>query len=858
MVKPVATVDVVPHLPPNLERLRDLAYNLRWTWDHDTIALFRRLDRALWSQTNSNPVALLGLINQATLQAASEDEAFLAQLERACAQLEAYLSPTTNTWYRRHYGEFDKPFIAYFSMEYGLTECLRNYSGGLGVLSGDHLKSASDLGLPLVGIGLLYQEGYFFQYLNADGYQQQSYPINDYDNLPVQRVLLPSGEPLVVDVPIAGATAHVQVWKVQVGRVPLYLLDTNCDDNPADIRDLTDRLYGGDKRTRIRQEIVLGIGGIRLLEALGMRPSVCHMNEGHSAFLALERIRIMLREHPELDFWQAADITAAGSVYTIHTPVPAGLERFGYDLIDEHFPYLWQALGLSREQFHDLGRENMGGFDLFSLPVLALRLSGAANGVSKLHGVVSRNMWQWILPNVPEHELPIGSVTNGIHIRSWISSEMANLYDRYLDPSWRTDPDQEDTWWDIDRVPDAELWRSHERRRERLVSYARNKLNQQLQRRGAPQTEIEAALEALNPDALTLGFARRFATYKRATLILRDKERLARLVNNPDHPVQLIFAGKAHPHDHLGKELIKEIVKTAELPEFRHAIVFLENYDISVARYMVQGVDVWVNTPRRPNEASGTSGMKVIYNGGLNASILDGWWSEAYDPGVGWAIGSGEEYPQPEWDLQDYIESYALYNLLEQDIIPLFYKRSRDGLPREWISRVKSSIRKLAPIFNTYRMVREYTEDYYMPSHRLFTDLIEPITHGAAFSAWLRKVRANWGQVRITRVQVQPEQIKVDEPLTVRAWVELGALTPDDVAVQLYFGPLDSREQISAGETLAMQYCCNDKDGGGKTVYEFEQQLTYSTTGQRGLAVRVMPRHEDLPHPLLTNLITWS
>lgn len=856
MVKPVAMVEVTPNLPASLERLRELAFNLRWSWDHETIALFRRLDRDLWEETERNPVWLLGLINQETLQAAAEDEAFMTYLDRTCGHFDAYMNPEARTWYRRNYGDASKPFIAYFSMEYGLTECLRNYSGGLGVLSGDHLKSASDLGLPLVGIGLLYEEGYFHQYLNADGYQQQSYPINDYANQPVRQVKQADGTPLLIQLPIANHKVVVQVWKVQVGRVPLYLLDTNLPENPEDIRDLTDRLYGGDKRTRIRQEILLGIGGVRLLEALDMRPSVCHMNEGHSAFLALERVRLLMKENPGLDFWEAADITAASNIFTTHTPVPAGLERFGYDLIDEHFPYLWQELGLTREEFHNLGRENMGGFDLFSMPVLALKLSNAANGVSQLHGLVSRAMWQWLYPDTPEHEIPISAVTNGIHVQSWISAEMTELLDRYLEPSWRDEADNPDIWWDVDRIPDAELWRMHEHRRERLVSVARIRLRDQLTERGAPQAEINAAYEALNPDILTIGFARRFATYKRATLLFRDKERMARILNNEDHPVQLIFAGKAHPHDHPGKELIKEIVKTAELPEFRHRIVFLENYDINVARYLVQGIDVWLNTPRRPKEASGTSGMKVIYNGGLNASILDGWWAEGYDPTVGWAIGSGEEYEQHEWDLQDFIEAQALYNMLEQDIIPAFYTRTRDGLPRQWISRMKASMRKLAPFFNTHRMVKEYTEEYYMPAHQRFVALSQPdLSRGKAFAKWKERVRENWKTVAIERVEVEPEHLKVNENVTVRAWVDLGTLTPQDVSVQLYYGALDSRGQIVAGETIDMQYGSTD-DGG--TVHEFSTTLSYATTGKRGLSVRVLPNHEDLASPIQSGLLVWA
>jgi starch phosphorylase len=567
----------------------------------------------------------------------------------------------------------------------------------------------------------------------------------------------------------------------------------------------------------------------------------------------------MMKENPGMAFWEAADICAASNIFTTHTPVPAGLERFGYDLVDEHFPYLWEELGLTRAEFHDLGRENMGGYDLFSMPVIALRLSGSANGVAQLHGVVSRNMWQWLYPEVPEQEIPLGAVTNGIHIQSWISGEMASLYDRYLDPAWREEPDNPEIWQDVERIPDAELWRTHERRRERLVSLARTKLRAQLIARGAPQTEIEAASEILNPDALTIGFARRFATYKRATLLFRDKERLSKLINASDRPVQFIFAGKAHPHDHPGKELIKEVVKTAELPEFRHSMVFLENYDMSVARYMVQGVDVWLNTPRRPKEASGTSGMKVIYNGGLNASILDGWWAEGYDPTVGWAIGSGEEYEQQEWDLQDYIEAQALYNLLEKDIIPAFYVRGRDGLPREWIGHVKASMRKLSPFFNTYRMVREYTEEYYMPSYSRFVNLSKPdLTRGKAFAQWQERVRKNWHDLKIEKVQVEPEHLKVNDDLTVCTWVDLGALAPEDVTVQLYYGPLDSRGQILVGETIDMEYCCPEAISSNGKAHKFVASLRYSSTGKRGISIRVMPNHEDLASPFQTGLIVWA
>ena len=462
----------------------------------------------------------------------------------------------------------------------------------------------------------------------------------------------------------------------------------------------------------------MGIGGIRALDELGLRPDICHMNEGHSAFLGLERTRQLMNEH-NLSFEQASQISKASSVYTTHTPVPAGLERFGFDLIDEHFTDYFKSLGLTREQFIDLGRENMGDYELFSMSVLALKLSAATNGVAALHGVVSRQMWRWIFPEVPEHEIPVGSVTNGIHMQSWVSSEMATLFDRYLNPEWRNEEDNPEIWQDVDSIPDAELWRTHERRRERLVAFARGRLRQQLINRGMSQTEIEAADEVLNPETLTIGFARRFATYKRATLFLKDIDRIKAIINNTDRPVQFIFAGKAHPHDEGGKALIREIIKIAEQDDLRRKVVFLEDYDMLIARYMVRGVDVWLNTPRRPKEASGTSGMKVIYNGGLNCSILDGWWAEGYSPELGWAIGKGEQYEQDDWEHQDFIESEALYNVLENDIVPLFYERGADGLPRDWIRKVKESMKILSPFFNTRRMVAEYTTDYYMPVYQL-------------------------------------------------------------------------------------------------------------------------------------------
>ncbi len=853
MIRPIATVDVVPNLPAKLERLIELAYNLRWSWDHDTINLFRRLDRDLWEETGMNPLALLGGIAQERLLAAAEEEAFMAHLDRVCVDFDHYMN-NTSTWFRKKHGNFEKPYIGYFSAEFGLTECLRNYSGGLGVLSGDHLKSASDLDLPLIGVGLLYQEGYFHQYLSADGYQQEDYPINDYSNLPVQRVIDDEGQPLKVQVPMPGRQMTAQVWQVQVGRILLLLLDSNLPENVEEDRDLTDRLYGGDRRTRIRQEIMMGIGGIRALDAMDLRPVVCHMNEGHSAFLTLERIRLLMKEHG-FDFNAARRITAAGNILTIHTPVPAGLERFGFDLIDEHFTPMIGELGLTRDQFMDLGRENMGGYELFSMSVLALRICSGANGVSQLHGKVSQDMWHWMFPKMPIKEVPIGAVTNGIHVSSWMSQEMAMLFDRYLDPAWRDRPEDPEIWKEVDRIPDSELWRSHERRRERMVAFARQRLRQQLLKRGVSQSEITAADEVLNPEALTIGFARRFATYKRATLLFRNLDRLLRILNDADRPVQLIFAGKAHPHDTPGKELIQAIINHARHPDLRHKIVFLENYNITIARYLVQGIDIWLNTPRRPKEASGTSGMKVIYNGGLNASILDGWWAEGYDRSLGWVIGGGEEYPESEWELQDQIESQALYNLLEQDIVPTFYQRGRDGIPHNWIAKMKNSIRELSPYFTTHRMLQEYTEQYYIPARDRFLQLSESnFSNSKQYLKWWEHIRSEWNKIEVKHVELSTEELKVGDDLNVRAWVNLGTLTPDEVRVQLYFGRLDTKGLIEDGSAVDMVPNGTREDN----TYEFLGDVVYDASGERGISVRVLPYHEHLDQPSQLGLVRWA
>ncbi len=694
-MKSIQSFRVRPSLPESLHPLSRIAHNLRWSWDHAAIDLFRRLDRDMWETCNRNPVLLLGSLDQSVLEAASRDDSFLAHMRGVAEKLDLYVSGE-GSWYRREHNKDNDMLVAYFSAEFGITECLSIFAGGLGVLAGDHLKSSSDLGLPLVGVGLLYQEGYFRQYLNAAGWQQEAYDDNDFHTWPIE--LVPN---VIIPLELAGRKVDVQVWRVNVGRLQLLLLDSNLASNRPDDRKITSKLYGGDLDTRIRQEILLGIGGYRALEALNLKPTVYHMNEGHSAFLGLERIlRLMETEH--LTFAEARILASASLIFTTHTPVPAGHDYYPPSLMDLYFSPLMGRLGISRSEFLGLGRQDPSNEGQeFCMTVLALRTASFSNGVSKLHGQVSRNMWNSVWKSLPESEVPIGHVTNGVHFRTWVSIEMNQLYDRYLGPKWREEPADRRLWQRTESIPAGELWRTHERRRERLVGFARRQLRAQMISRGASKSMIEDADEVLSPDALTIGFGRRFASYKRATLLLRDPERLSRILNNPERPVQIIYSGKAHPRDDAGKQLIETIINLAARPDFRRKLVFLENYDMAVARYMVQGCDVWLNTPLRPQEASGTSGMKALANGAINVSTLDGWWDEAWQIGarlhadVGWALGSGESYVDPVQ--QDQVEAAALYDLLEREIVPAFYDRRTDGLPRKWIAIMKTFDRDALP-----------------------------------------------------------------------------------------------------------------------------------------------------------------
>jgi starch phosphorylase len=857
-LKPVCTFNVAPSLPSAIEALRDIAYNVRWAWNHEAVELFRRLDNDLWESSGHNPVLMLGTIDQSRLAAAANDDAFLAHMGRVATDL--HESTTSVGWFRRAYPTTKDLLVAYFSAEFGLTECMSIFAGGLGILAGDHLKSASDLGVPLVGVGLLYQQGYFRQYLNQAGWQQESYESNDFANLPLTLLRTPAGAPVTVSVEYPGRNVVAQVWRVDAGRTRLFLLDTNVDENsPAD-RDITDHLYGGDRDLRVRQEILLGIGGYRMLQILGLNATVFHMNEGHSAFLALEHARRLMKEY-NLSFSEARELAAPSLVFTTHTPVEAGHDYFTPELMDYYFTEYVRSLGISRTEFLGLGRRNPSDAgESFCMTILAIKLAAFRNGVSKLHGEVSRRMWQALWPGVPQDELPISHVTNGVHFRSWISAEMNQLYDRYLGPGWREEPADCRVWKRVEMIPAEELWRTHERRRERLVSFTRRRLREQLQRRGVPEAEIAAADEVLDPEALTIGFARRFATYKRATLLLRDPDRLGAILKNAGRPVQIIFAGKAHPQDGPGKELIQQIVAFARRKEFRTSIVFLENYDLAVARYLVEGVDVWLNTPLRPQEASGTSGMKAAANGALNLSTLDGWWDEAWrdvrqdSAPIGWAIGSGEMYADRE--LQDQVEAQALYDLLERDVVPAFYDRNSGRLPLRWILRMKASLAALCCQFNTHRMVREYSERFYLMADARYSHLAADSAAGArALAHWMESVRKAWPDVRLDVETAPPATVKVGQSLNVRAHVKLSRLTPDDVTVELYLGRIDSRGELTDGTTLPMRLV--GQSGSGEFTYDAASVMC-TRSGLHGYTVRVTPEHPDLPTAFWPGLILWA
>ncbi len=839
----VHEVDVHPALPERLGWLGEIARNVWSSWSPEAGDLFSRLDPEAWERLSHNPVALLRGLPQEKLDAAAADESFVAMVARVARRLDAYTSEPG--WLRSSSAEAKDMLVAYFSLEFGLDAGIPLYSGGLGILAGDHLKSASDLGVPLVGVGLLYRSGYFRQTLGPDGGQRERYPSTDWADLPLSDEADASGTPLVVQVEIGDETVGAAVRRIQVGRVPLLLLDADVEGNSAEAREITSALYGGDREMRIRQEILLGVGGVRALAAAGMRPTVFHMNEGHSALLTLERMRALM-EDSGLGVTEAREQVRASTVFTTHTPVPAGNETFEPELARSYLEPLAAAIGVTWEELAALASHPEGD-PQFGMTPLALRSSAFANGVAELHGDTSRRMWRGLWPDLPLDEVPITSVTNGIHTASWLSREMHELLERYVGPALRERPEDRSVWDRAESIPAGELWRVHELCRERLVMLARSRLARQ----GSLRVARRVADDVLRPDALTICFARRFATYKRANLLFRDPERLSRLLGDEKRPVQLIVAGKAHPMDVPGKDILRGVVQAAQRPRLRDRIVFLEDYDMHMARYLVQGADVWLNVPRRPLEASGTSGMKAAVNGALNLSVLDGWWAEGYSPGCGWAIGGGEQYDDPEEN--DAVEAEALYSLLESEVIPMFFDRDASGRPREWTTMMTNSIRRLGAAFNTGRMVRDYAERAYLPAHRSLVALAADSSSGARrLAAWRERMQEAWPQVSASSSVAADGPVAVGSDVRVDVRVNLGGLSPDDVRVEVVAG-------VRNGDGLSPRSVVEGvHEGRAGGVERYLAVVPTASSGRLACAARVVPLRPDGAGPEPEFLIAWA
>jgi starch phosphorylase len=820
-MRAVRQFNVVPAIPARLAALSALANNLHWTWDRYTQELFSLLDPALWESSGHDPLRLIAGITAARWAELEADPRIIALTDSADKRLAR--ATTEPRWFQ---GRAETPLemIAYFSPEFGLTETLPQYSGGLGILAGDHLKAASDLGLPLVAIGLLYAEGYFRQRLNADGYQEERFPRLDPHGL----ALTPTG--VQVSVEMGDDIARLNVWRVEVGRVKLYLLDAAVDTNTPEIAAITNRLYGGDIEHRIRQEIVLGIGGVRALRALGLHPQVFHTNEGHAGFLSLERMRELVESG--LTFTEAIEVARAGGVFTTHTPVPAGIDRFPRDLMEKYFTRFATSLGVELDDLMEVGRRpDEPDDDRFNMAVMGLRLAGRSNGVAQLHGAVSREMFQGLWPDVTVEEVPIGAITNGVHAHTWVSDGIAGLLASSVGPVW--DGADDASWAGIAKLSPTEVWATRARGRTALVSFVRSHFGEAL----------------LDPNALTIGFARRFATYKRATLLLSQPDRLRRLLLNADRPVQFVFAGKAHPADQPGKDMIREIELFARQLEVGNRVVFLPDYDMAVARTMLHGCDVWLNNPRRPLEACGTSGMKAALNGVLNCSILDGWWDECYDGTNGWAISSADD--DPDIDRRDQREGTSLFGLLEREIVPLFYDRDAHGVPVQWINKMKDNWRTLGPFVTAARMVREYTSELYEPAAASATAMFsDNVARGKALAHWKQHVIGAWTDVKVVDLDVDTAAAHEGDERTVRAHVELGGLDAGEVTVQALHGPVDSAGSfIMAPATVTLQ---PTSDGA------FEGTYAVGEAGPYGVTVRAVPHHDDLISPMEMGMVAWA
>ena len=845
-------ITVNPQLPKRIEKLGKVANNLWWSWNTEFLRLFKKIDIDLWENVNKDPVKFLRLVSQEKLEEAATNSSFLREYDKIVENFEDYIN-SKNTWYARNYPNNTSDLIAYFSAEYGLDQIIPIYSGGLGILSGDHLKSASDLGIPIVAVGLLYKNGYFHQKINGYGMQETEYKSLDIDSLPITPVKDEEGKDLIIYVKFPKRRLYLKVWKIQVGRVTLYLMDSDIEENNEEYRNITTTLYGGDQEMRISQEIVLGMGGVRLLKTLGLEPTIYHMNEGHSSFLILELIKDMMKEK-EVSFEMARDIVSSKTVFTTHTPVPAGNDIFPLDLVEKYFKDYWDRFGISKEEFFKLGMkpdpEQSSGFNM---GILALKVAGKKNGVSKLHGAVSRELFAEVWPEISPDESPITYVTNGIHTCSWLAPNLKELYNEYLMPYWQDNIYKNDTWQKINSIPDEKLWKEHMVRKEKLMRVVKENVTARLRRCGYPYEEINEITSKLNPNALTIGFARRFATYKRATLIFRDLERITEILNNSERPVQIIIAGKAHPKDKEGQDLIKYIHEISMKPQFKGKIFLLENYNIEMSRYLISGVDVWLNNPRRPMEASGTSGEKASVNGVVNFSILDGWWAEGYNQKNGWAIGTNQEYDN--YEVQDNEDSQSIYNTLENKIIPAYYEKDKNGISTKWVEYMKNSIISTGGNYSTARMLVDYTNKLYMPLINLYNKYYSDISLVGELNEWKRDITRNWKDIKIEE-QDNLENVSIDAGKTIKVQcsVILPNISPENIEVQVYYGRIKENGVVEKIEVIPMKMYNSNVE---ERKYSYTAEIEFTTGGNYGYTFRVMPKHEMILDAENLNLVKW-
>lgn len=849
-MKHIQAFQVYPKLPESLNFLGELARNMWWSWKSDATELYRRIDPRLWEESERNPIVFGTKVPQKRMQKLSQDDSFLAHLERVKKKYEECVLAETGV---KDFSQDGKMQICYFSMEFGIHESLPIFAGGLGVLAGDHLKSASHLGLPLTAVGLLYRQGYFQQYLDQDGWQQESFPETNIFTLPIVRIK--NSDQSDLRITLSGPDGQVQadVWKIKIGRITLLLLDTNLDDNPPVIREITSRLYNAEPGIRLAQEILLGIGGMRALKAMGITPMVCHMNEGHSAFANIERL-VQMMEAYDLDLPTAMQVVARTSVFTTHTPVAAGHDEFPVDKVRPYLKPLAEKLGLPIDDLLAWGQaDGNDPHGPFSMFILGLHLSQYCNGVSRLHGQVARRMWSHVWPQRDDEDIPITHVTNGIHISSFLAPEIELLFERYLGPQWNYTSRKVENVERIDEIYDEELWQAHEMIRTRLVSKVRELMVRQYGRRNAPSKIMRAAESALNPNILTIGFARRFATYKRADLLLKDPDRLIALLTNEERPVQIVFSGKAHPADNEGKDLIKRIIQFARRHDVRNHIVFIEDYSMHISRHLVQGADVWLNTPRRPHEACGTSGMKAAINGVLNLSVLDGWWCEGYTLETGWRIGDGQEYDDTGY--QDAVESQALYNLLEDDVIPAFYDRGADNMPSHWITKMKASMKMAMKNFCSHRMVQEYYDRFYAPAIRRGKALLaNKAKEAKQLSVLHADLKKSWSDIRVDLPKKDLDgPFQVGDTFNVTVNIHLGSIRPDMVDVELYFGSIQSLGKLVDGRTQTMEIAEDRGDGN----FLYRCTVTCKDSGRFGFTARVAPCADDWIR-YTPGLLTWA